>query len=191
MKLLKNISGQTVIINTGNAIISVPQNELLDYTSYIVSNTASSDYNLGIFQDYLDNEIFAIVEPLSGVVTTAAQTVSYLIVNFSPAVTTQISPGDIVTFTNFTNIPVSDSVFLWTVTNLDTTPATVSFTSATSSGSANPKIQFSNAGIFTVTLTVTQISTGTNSTVTRTGLLQVVASGTVDEFLPILSLATS
>ena len=156
MKLLKNTSGQTIALNLDNSILHIAAGDTVDYNTYVSHSTSANTYNLDTIQNYIDNGILTVVTNMP-VPTTSniSQVNQYIIVNFAPAVYTQLiaGPGDhSVKFTNLTN-STTDITWLWEVL--------IGGSVVVSSTEFSPTIAIPGSGIFSVQLTATAASGAT------------------------------
>lgn len=172
MKLIKNISGQTVQLFLGTNTVSLYPNDTVDYSAIVSENPLLADFNLPLITSYIDQNILAIVSEMTQV-RPLGPVVPEVVVNFSPAIPISIALHDTITFTNLTSIDLTNALFAWTFQN--TTGLTqIAYVNSTSAASKDPHVTFNAAGLYSVTLIALDLVTAKGGSLVKTALISVV-----------------
>ena len=180
MKLLKNISGQTVQLYLGTATLSLEPNATIEYTSVVISNPHDANFNLPLIESYQNQNILTTISEMP-LARTKITELPKVIVNFSPAIPATISYNSNVQFINLTSVGLDNVQWTWTFVKPADISATVTFPEVLEGGLningpnvKDPLVLFSVTGVYDVTLTAIDTTTGRSGTLTKTGLVTVV-----------------
>jgi hypothetical protein len=173
MKLLKNISGQTVQLFIGDRTISLNSNDTIPYYDIVVENPSLPEFNFPLISSYLSQSILTIVSEMPSALN---ESVEYpeVIVNFSPALPVVISPGSSIAFQNLTSIDLTHAIFTWSFTNTEGA-TTITYLNATTSSSKDPVVRFDAIGRYSVTLTAYNSNTTKAGSLVKSSLISVIA----------------
>lgn len=183
-KWLKNISGQMIQILTGREetpTMTLGEGETIDYYSIVIEDPSNKEYNKPLIDKYISTRILTTLEGIKKGVSLEPKKI-FPVVNFSPAVTTKISVGDILHFQDATTQTPTAWTWIFDLVGFPDT-GSVTFLEGTNANSQNPIVQFNTSGTYTVSLTASK--TGFQGTQTKTNLIECAPAQTV--FVPTAS----
>lgn len=172
MKLLKNISGQLIQLYLGEKTVSLQPNDTVNYYDIVSENPKLSDYNLPLILSYLDQAILTVVSEMP-IARTSEGITPDVIVNFSPAIPTEIQKNTSINFVNLTSIDLDSAIFTWNFSN-ETGATSIVYLQSTTNASQNPMVRFVTAGKYTVSLTAYDSNTGKTGSLMKSGLITVL-----------------